>query len=76
MSNDAPKRAWEEDYDSEEEFLYAHGFSRVRHLRDLGGDLWRYGSSRSAKAGEVEEANLYTRQQAFELIAKRMDRHD
>jgi hypothetical protein len=76
MTNDAPKRAWEEDYGSEEEFLHAHGFSRARHLRDLGEELWRYGSSRSAKAGEVEEANLYTRQQAFELIAKRMDRHD
>jgi hypothetical protein len=73
---DRRRKLWEEDYGSEEEFLHAWGFSRERHLRDLGEDLWRYGSSRSAKAGEIEEANVYTRQQAFNKIAEWMDRND
>jgi hypothetical protein len=72
MSEDAPKKPWEEDYGSEEEFLYAHGFHR--HRGGVSEDLWQYGSSRSAKAGEVEEANVYTRQQAFDKIAEWMDR--
>ena len=67
------RKLWEEDYGSEEAFLHAPGFSRARHLRDLGEDLWQYGSSRSAKVGEVGEANLYTRQQAFNKIAEWMD---
>ena len=75
MSEDAPKRPWEEDYGSEEEFLFDHGFHRYH-----GGpveDLWQYGRRSSMpEAGEVEEANVYTRQQAFDLIAKRMDRND
>ena len=73
MSDEERRRwLWEEDYGSEEEFLHANGFSRARHLRDL----WQYGSSRSAKVGEVEEANLYTRQQAFNKIAEWMDQHE
>jgi hypothetical protein len=75
MTNDAPKRAWEEDYGSEEEFLHAHGFSRYRAIE--GEDLWQYGRRPSMpETGEVEEANVYTRRQAFALIAKRMDRND
>jgi hypothetical protein len=75
MTDDAPKRAWEEDYGLEEALLHAHGFSRYRAIE--GEDLWQYGRRTSMpKAGEIEEANVYTRQQAFDLIAKRMDRND
>jgi hypothetical protein len=74
MSDDAPKRPWEEDYGSEEAFLFGHGFHRYH-----GGpveDLWQYGSSAAGKADKVEEANVYTRQQAFDKIAEWMDRND
>ena len=37
-------------------------------------DLWQYGSSSARGAEKVDEVNVYTRQQAFERIAKRMDR--
>jgi predicted metal-dependent phosphoesterase TrpH len=72
MSEDAPKRPWEEDFGPEEEFLYAHGFHRHRKFEDL----WQYGSDAARAADAVDEVNVYTRQQAFEQIAKRMDRHE
>jgi hypothetical protein len=71
LSEDAPKKPWEEDYGSEEQFLYAYGFSRAR---ELGEDLWRHGSAGSAD--KAEAANVYTRQQAFEKIAEWRDRHE
>jgi hypothetical protein len=59
-------KPWEEDFGPEEEFLYLYGFSRFRALN--GTDLWQHG-----RGGELESANVYTRQQAFEFVAGLMD---
>ena len=67
------RKLWQEDYGSEEEFLHAWGFSRDTESDE---DLWWYGSRASRKAGKVEHVNFYTRQQAFDEVAKRMDRND
>jgi hypothetical protein len=74
MSDEERRRKlWQEDYGSEEEFLHAWGFSRDTESEQ---DLWWYGSRASRKAGRVELANFFTRQQAFNKIAEWMDRHE
>jgi hypothetical protein len=58
MTNEPARFAWEEDVDEVDEYLWKHGYKRVRGFEGV----WR----------RRADGEPLTRQQALEEIAKRM----
>ena len=59
MTNEPARSAWEEDVDEVDEFLWEHGYARVRGYEGV----WRRGA----------DGPPITRAQALGEIAKRID---
>jgi hypothetical protein len=59
MTNEPPRFAWEEDTDVVDEFLWEHGYARVRGFEGV----WRHGA----------DGPFLTREEALAEIADRMD---
>jgi hypothetical protein len=59
MTNEPARFAWEEDTDEADEFLWEHGYARVRGFENV----WCHGA----------DGPFLTRQQALEEIAERMN---